>query len=124
MEESIQVPHEAKAGGLIIRINNRDIIDQMVPTTEVIARLIKAHEAKAILIDFRAMPGGVTFMDKYRMGETAARCLPRIPVGILTREDLIDPGRIGIVVATNRGAQADIFTDPAAAEAWFARNTQ
>ena len=124
MDGSIQIPFEARPGGLIIRFHNRDILERMVPTFEAVADLIKSHQARAALVDFRDIPGGSTFLERYQMGETAARCLPRIALAVLSHESQLDPGRIGIVVAANRGAQVEIFTDPAAAEVWFAKNTE
>ena len=124
MDGSIKIPFESRAGGLLIRFNNRDILERMVPTFESLAELIKSHQARAVLVDFRGIPGGSTFLERYQLGETAARYLPRIALAVLGFESQLDPGRIGAVVAANRGTQIELFTDPAAAEAWFAKNTQ
>ena len=124
MDGSIQIPFESRAGGLIIRFNNRDLLERMVPTFEAIAKLIQSHQARAALIDFRGIPGDTTFMEKYHLGETAARCLPRIALAVLALDSQLDPGRIGALAAANRGTPIELFTDPAAAESWFEKNAR
>jgi hypothetical protein len=114
---------ELRNGGLIIRVFNRNILEKMEATIQAIAELIRSHRAKAALVDMRGVPGEATFMDRYEMGRQAGDHLPRIPVAVLLHEPLADPQRIGETVARNRGANVEVFTDPASAEAWFDRVT-
>lgn len=119
MDGSVQIPFQAKAGGLIVRFANRDPIEKKVAVFKSLAELIKRQKAKVALVDMRAIPGGSTFMDRYELGETAARFLPRISLAVLMREDQMDHGQIGLMVAANRGMRIELFTDPAAADRWF-----
>jgi hypothetical protein len=40
-------------------------------------------------------------------------------VALVAREELLDPERIGVIMAQNRGASANVFTNEAAAMAWL-----
>jgi hypothetical protein len=119
MDGSVQIPFEAKAGGLVVRFNNRDLVDRKPATFKAVADLIKAHQAKVVLVDMRGIPGEASFLDRYEMGEMSARHLPRVALAVLIRDDQADRGQIGIMVAANRGMRIEIFTDAAAAEKWF-----
>jgi hypothetical protein len=44
---------------------------------------------------------------------------PNLPVAVVARPELIDPERIGVVMAQNRGAMGEVFTSEAAAIAWL-----
>jgi hypothetical protein len=94
MDGSIKIPFESRPGGLIIRFNNRDLLERMVPTFEAVAELIKSHQTRALLVDFRGIPGGSTFLERYQMGETAASYLPRVALGVLGFEAQLDPGAL------------------------------
>lgn len=123
MDGSVQIPFQARPGGLIIRLNNRDIVEKKAATFKAVADLIKSHQAGIALVDMRGIPGEASFLDRFEMGEMSARHLPRISLAVLIREDQVDRGQIGIMVAANRGMRIEIFTDEAAAEAWFAQNS-
>jgi len=124
MDGSVQIPFQAQSGGLIIRFNNRDLVERKPATFKALAELIKAHQARVVLMDLRALPGEASFLDRYELGEMAARHLPRIALGVLSTEPQLDRGRIAMVVATNRGMRIEVFTDPVAADAWFEKNTR
>ncbi len=89
-----------------------------------VGQFIKAHQVKAALVDFRGIPGEVSFLDRYELGETAARYLPSIPLAVLMLKAQADRDRIGITVAANRGTHIEHFTDPAAAETWFKKHAE
>jgi hypothetical protein len=40
-------------------------------------------------------------------------------VAIVTRAEMVDPEKIGVLMAQNRGASGDVFTNEAAALAWL-----
>jgi hypothetical protein len=119
MDGSIQIPFEATAGGLIVRFANRDLVDRKPATFKALADLIKARQAKIVLADMRGIPGEATFLDRYELGEMAAHYLPRVTLGVLLRDEQVDRGQIGVMVAANRGMRIEIFTDAAAAKKWF-----
>lgn len=43
----------------------------------------------------------------------------QLHVAVVTRPELVDPQKIGVVMAQNRGASGDVFTNEAAALAWL-----
>lgn len=102
---------------------NRDIMERKEATIETIAELIRSHQAKATLIDLRGVPGDVTFLDRYELGELTGRYLPQISIAALVLERQADHKHIGKIVARNRGAYLEVFTDQASAEAWLDQAT-
>jgi hypothetical protein len=110
---------EYQSGCLIVRVRSRDIIDRQVETFQAIAAGIKAQPVRATLVDLREVPGPVTFMDRYRLGENAGRFLTRLNIAVLVREEQGDKERIGQLVAKNRGTTVEVFTDPLEADAWL-----
>ena len=119
MSEPVNLQLEYRDGCLVIRTHGRDLFERMPVTMQAIAAAIRARPVRATLIDVRAVPGSVTFLDRYQMGNMAARHLPRVLLAVLMREDQADPKRIGQLAAQNRGVNAEVFTDPAQAEAWL-----
>jgi hypothetical protein len=110
---------ELRPGRLAIRVLGRDILENKEATVKVIAELIRTHQAKAALIDLREVPGEVTFLDRYELGELAGRHLAQTLIAVLVLEQQADHQRIGKIVARNRGANLEVFTDQASAEAWI-----
>ncbi len=119
MSEPVKLQLEYRDDCLVIRPQGRDILDRMAATMQAIADAIRAQPVRATLIDMVALPGPVSFLDRYQLGETAGRYLPRIRLAALINEVHADPKRIGQLVAQNRGAAIEVFTDPAAADAWL-----
>ena len=64
---------EFRHGGLVIRTFSRDILERKEAMVKAIATLIRTHQPKAALVDLRAVPGEITFMDRYELGEQALR---------------------------------------------------
>jgi len=98
---------------LIIRVLTRDILEKKAETFQALAAAIKTRSPKATLVDLRAVPGPVTFMDRYQVGEQTGRFLSGLTVAALMTEEQTDKDRIGQKVAMNRGARVEVFTDPA-----------
>lgn len=96
----------------------------MEPTIRLIADLIESGRAKATLIDFRAVPESATLLERYELGKMVARFLAGRRIAVLIRPDQTDPQQIGKVVAVNRGALVEIFTEAEAAEAWLRQRAQ
>ena len=123
MSDADALDHVCQDGCLRIRLRNDDILRKMEPTIRLISDLIDAKRPKVTLIDFREIPVPTTFMDKYQLGELAGRYLPGRLVATLVRPDQADRNYIGKMVAINRGALIEVFTDPAAAEVWLQQQT-
>ena len=83
------------------------------------AAAIQDNDARSLLVDIREVPGPYTFMDYVGLGEHTGRYLSRVPVAVVALASQLDPDRIGKVVAQNRGANIEVFTDPAEAQQWL-----
>jgi hypothetical protein len=103
---------------LKIRAIGRYIIEQKDAATRAIAAVIADHPVRAALIDLRDVPGPYTFMDRVQLGEAAGKHLAGTPIAVVLHEEQADPERIGKLVARNRGANVEVFTDPAEAQVW------
>jgi hypothetical protein len=44
---------------------------------------------------------------------------PTLHVAVVTRPEMVDPQKIGVIMAQNRGASGDVFTSEAQALAWL-----
>ena len=104
---------------LKIRALGRHLIEQKEDAFRTIAAAIEDCAPRSLLVDIREVPGPYTFMDYVGLGEHAGRYLSRVPVAVMALESQLDPDRIGKVVAQNRGANVEVFTDPAEAQAWL-----
>jgi hypothetical protein len=104
---------------LKVRVISRHILIQKEAAILAVASAIAARPVKAALVDIRAVPGPYTFMDRYELGELAGQHLTLVPIAVLTLEEQTDKERIGKMVARNRGANLEVFTDPAEAQAWL-----
>ena len=119
MSAPVDLQFEHESGCLIVRARSRHVLEQKIAAVKEIAAAIKAHSIKATLVDLREVPGPYTFMDRYQLGEHAGRYLTQVPVAVLLLEKQADRQLIGKLVANNRGANVEVFTDPAAARAWL-----
>jgi hypothetical protein len=107
------------AGCLVVTATGRHMIERKEAAIKAIAAAAREMSAKAVLVDFRALTKPYGFMDRYQLGEITGRHLAFLPVAALTNESGSDPGRIGKLVANNRGAKVEVFTHEGAAYAWL-----
>ena len=119
MSEPVNLQLEYRDDCLVIWTHGRDILERMPATMQAIANAIRAKPVRATLLDVCAVPGNVTFLDRYQMGNMAGRHLPRVLLAVLMRAEQADPKRLGQLAAQNRGINVAVFTDPAQAEAWL-----
>ena len=110
---------EQVAGCLIATASGRYVIEHKEAAMKALAEAARKTAAKAILVDLRGIAKPYGFMDRYQLGEMAGRHLTFLPVAALTFESDSDPGRIGKLVANNRGAKVEVFTHEGAAYAWL-----
>lgn len=104
---------------LRVRAISRYIILQKEPAILAIAAAMAAQPVKAVFVDLREVPGPYTFNDRYHLGELAGKHLCGLPIAVVLYEEQADPERIGKVAARNRGANVEVFTDAAEAQAWL-----
>ncbi len=112
------ISFEPEAECLVIRVHTRCILTDKTAAFMAIAAELAARPIKAALIDLREVPGPFTFMDRYQVGEAAGRYLAGTPIAAVLTEEQVDPERIGRLVARNRGANIEVFTELGAAQAW------
>ena len=73
-----------------------------------------------LLIDTTECDVKVSLMDRFLVGERLlVFARHRIKVAFFSRPEQLDPGKFGALVAQNRGASVDAFTDFQAAEEWL-----
>jgi len=119
MSKITDLKFELVSGCLLVTATGRQAVDHKEATIRAIGDEIKARSAKAALVDMRGVAKPYGFMDRYQLGEMAGRYLTAVPVGVLSRVQQVDPGRIGKLVANNRGAKLEVFTDETTAYAWL-----
>jgi len=110
---------EHESDCLIVRALSRFFLMQKEEAIQAIAAALKARPVKAALIDLRGIPGAVTFTDRFQLGELAGHYLVGTPIAVVVHEEQADPERIGKLVARNRGANVEVFTELAEAQAWL-----
>lgn len=110
---------QARPGCLFVVVRGREILENKSVTIQAIAAALKEHQVKAALLDVRAVPGILTFMDRFQLGTHAGRFLGGMSIGVLARSDQADPQRIGQLVAQNRGVDVQVFTEATEADAWL-----
>jgi hypothetical protein len=87
---------------------------------ESIAEHCKRTKNDKLLIDTTECDVKVSFMDRFLFGERVlVFARHRIKVVFFSRLEQLDPRRFGALVAQNRGASVDAFTDFHAAEEWL-----
>jgi hypothetical protein len=119
MSPSDDLTFEPESSCLNIRALSRYILDEKEAAFVAMAGAIRKHAAKATLVDIRAVPGPYSFMDYIELGEMAGLHLSFLPVAVMAGLEQLDPERIGKVVAQNRGANVEVFTDLAEARGWL-----
>ncbi len=122
MIKSAELMFNYEAGCLIVTATGRYIVDQKESAVKDVAEAIKVQPVKAALVDLRGISGPYTFMDRYQLGELAGRYLTKVPIAVLILPKQADPQLIGKLVANNRGANLEVFTDPPAAQAWLKKH--
>lgn len=103
----------------MVHARGRYLIEHREVAIKAIAQAAKARPIRAVLVDMRALKGPYKFVDRYQLGELGARHMNFVPVGCLVLPEQTDPDRIGQIVANNRGAKVEVFTDEAKAHAWL-----
>ncbi len=84
-------------------------------------RWTRAQRAEDILVNIQGLNGVApmsTFM-RYEFGRRIAEVAGSVRVAMVAPAALIDPQKIGALVAQNRGVTGDIFSSEAAALAWL-----
>jgi hypothetical protein len=96
-------------------------LEQAVDMVVDAIRWARAQQAQDILINIQHLAGFrsmSTFM-RYEFGRRVAEVAGSVRVAMVAAPALIDPQKIGALVAQNRGVTGDIFSSEVAALAWL-----
>jgi hypothetical protein len=79
------------------------------------------HKIDLLLLDLREIQGNLSILERFNLGSIGAAHLMQFVrrAGVVVRVDQLDPDRIGLVVANNRGLLAEIFLEQKEAIAWL-----
>jgi len=117
---SIQFQIEEMSGYLAARFVGEGRPDEAIQQFALIAEHCKSANCKRLLIDFTAVQGKISIVDRYNLGEKSRIfALRNLKVATVVTEEQFDAERFGELVARNRGVNLRIFTDPRAAEEWL-----
>ena len=119
MSISTELKFRYESGCLIAIATGSYMIEHKEDAIKAMAAAIKARPVRAALADMRGLTISYGFMDRYQLGELAGRYLSAVPLATLNLAAQVDPEHIAQVVAKNRGAKLELFTDEAAAYAWL-----
>jgi len=87
-----------------------------------LAEVIEAGQAsgrKLVLLDATALEGPLSLVDRYEIGSQGARMAWGLRVAVLSSAELVDPRKMGVLVARNRGLDIELFLTQEEALSWL-----
>jgi hypothetical protein len=117
---SIKIKIEKRAEYLMAKFSGGANLQEIGQRFEALAVRCRKEKKHKLLIDVTAINAAPTFSDRYRAGESAVVFAEfGIKIAMVGMTELMDPRRLGELVAQNRGVDGRVFTDLAAAEEWL-----
>jgi hypothetical protein len=104
------------------RPSGRVSFEQAVDMVAEAMKHARALGLRSLLVDTRGLTGltSPSIFGRHALAvKWAESAGPSLPVAVVARAELIDPERIGVLMAQNRGASANVFTAEAEAIAWL-----
>lgn len=102
------------------RVSACRTFDEVQVELDQLLEICKEKKPARLLLDLRPATIEIGYLKRYELGIRGARFAPYVgKVCVVGRAELIDPEKLGVQVAQNRGLQVDIFTDPDQALAWL-----
>jgi hypothetical protein len=121
---SLKIKIKKKAEYLVANFSGEARLQEIGQRFEALAVGCRKEKKQRLLIDVTAMKAAPTFSDRYRAGESAVVFAEfGIKIAMVGVTELMDPRRLGELVAQNRGVDGRVFTDLAAAEEWLLEKT-
>jgi len=115
-----QIVYTEQDGFLEARLWETDSIDRI---KEQITEILKAcidRKSRKVFVDFTALGGSWSLVDRYELGTAGARFAPHVSrVAVLAKPEMIDPEKFGVRVAQNRGLRIELFDDREKAVRWL-----
>jgi len=119
---SFQLQMVQMSGYLAARFIGVGVPGEASSQFESIAEHCKRTKNDKLLIDTTECDVEISFIDRFLFGERLlVFARHRIKVVFFSRPEQLDPRKFGALVAQNRGASVDAFTDFQAAEEWLLR---
>jgi hypothetical protein len=92
----------------------------MVADAMVYARKNGMTELFADVRELQAAFSSISIFDRYAMAVRWADCVgPNLRVVLVARPEMLDPDKIALLMAQNRNATGEVFTDELEALAWL-----
>jgi hypothetical protein len=98
-------------------------LEQTVEMIDGAIRYCRENKVGGLLVDISGVTGfpSPTLTDRFWfITKWAESSDGRVVLAIVTREEMIDPDRMGITIANNRGLQCEVFTSKVSAFEWLA----
>jgi len=117
---ALQLQMEQMPGYLAARFVGVAAPDEASAQFESIAEQCRRTNKDKLLIDTTRYDAKVSTSDRFLLGERLqVFARHRIKVAFVSRPEQIDPQKFGVLVARNRGATVETFTDFQSAEEWL-----
>jgi len=117
---SLQRQMEQMPGYLAARFTGTGAPGEASERFESIAEDCKRTNNDKLLIDTTGYDVAVPMINRFILGERlVVFARYRIKVAFVSRPEQLDPQKFAVLVAQNRGARVDAFTDFQAAEEWL-----
>ena len=126
----MSTPPEPPAVPEVTFVEREGYVEAVLPTTDTFEQLRAGlleilpycanRKPARLLVNLSAASGKATTLQRYDNGMLGVQLIPYVRrVAVLAQTEYIDPQKIGVVVARNRGLDVDIFDSREAALAWL-----
>jgi hypothetical protein len=120
MNMSLKIKIEKRKEYLVATFTGEATFQDIGKRFKSLAESCQVAKKSKLLIDFSPINSVPTFSDRFRLGENAVVFAEfGIKVAVVGPPGMIDPGRLGELVARNRGVNGHVFSDLAAARQWL-----
>jgi hypothetical protein len=117
---TVKIKIEKRAEYLVAKFSGEANLQDIGQRFEELAERCRKEKKSRLLIDVTAVKAAPTFSDRYRAGERAVVFAQfGIKLAMVGMAELIDPRRLGELVAQNRGVNGRVFTDLDEARKWL-----
>jgi len=117
---SLKLKFEKKKDHLVANFTGTGNLDEISQQFGSIAERCRTEKRSKTLINLSGIKLNPTFSERYQAGERAVVFAEyRIKLAVVAEPEMMDPGRLGEMVARNRGVDVRVFSDLASAEKWL-----
>lgn len=117
---TVKIKIEKRVDYLVAKFSGEANLQEIGQRFESLAVRCRKERKHKLLIDVTAIKAAPTFSDRYRAGESAVVFAEfGIKIAMVGMAALIDPRRLGELVAQNRGVNGRVFSDLEEAKKWL-----